>query len=556
MKLLKNKNVINILILLIVTMIMCLPMLSNHLHIYYDDGIQHIARAYGTREAISNGSFLGNVIPKFSNNFGYSWNIFYGAFTTFGIIIFKMITGSYTIGYKAFCFICLLLSGISMYVFVKKVSANNNVAVLAGSLYIMAPYHLTDLYIRNSLGEFAAFIFIPLVFLGLYNLFKKEKGDWLLVVGSVGLLFTHNITCLYTAILAIIYIIINFKQLKNKQILKSLGINILLILVISSTFLFPLLEAKISANYRVYEKDVMSSIDTVQKQRLDLRRIFVTRNDEGFVFELGPYMIIMLAFSVMTVRILKHEYRKDYLFFLICGIITMIMATKIFPWNVMPGFLRIIQFPWRCLVFTSFFFAVVASINMGAVIKKFDLKDALIIIAIAVVYMIALKGFVKYSEEAIAPIENMELGHITGMENEWIAGMGRGEYLPAKAYENRFYIATREDRIYAIEGRAVVESEEKNESKLNAKIKTYEEDVVLELPYIYYPGYEITLDGMHVNSFETENGMLGISVPKNEDTLVEVKYSGTSIMKSSMLVSIVGIIGLGIYIIINRKEKE
>ena len=72
MKLIKNKNFINILILILVASIICLPMLSKHLLVYHDDGIQHIARSYGTFYAIKNGSFLGNIIPSFANNFGYS----------------------------------------------------------------------------------------------------------------------------------------------------------------------------------------------------------------------------------------------------------------------------------------------------------------------------------------------------------------------------------------------------------------------------------------------------------------------------------------------------
>ena len=556
MKILKNENLINILILLLVTAIVCLPMLNNKLYVYYDDGIQHIARCFGTFEAIKSGSFLGNIIPKFSNNFGYSWNIFYGAFTTFGIILLKIVTGSYISAYKLFCFLCLLLSGITMYFFVKKISENSNIAILSAALYIIAPYHLTDLYVRNAIGEFASFVFIPLVFLGLYNLFKDEKGDWLLILGSIGLLFTHNITCLFTAILAVFYILINIKELKNTKVVKKLFINIVIILLISSCYLLPMLEAKISAKYRVFEKDVMSTDESIQNQRISLKRIFVTNNNDSFAFELGPYMIIMLAFSVMTFRIVKKEFIKDYVFFLISGFITLFMAINIFPWNIMPKFLNIIQFPWRCLEYANFFFAIVASINMGALIKKFTLKDSLIIIMIAVIYIIALKGFVLYSDEKLMSVEDMELGRITGMENEWIPGMGRGEYLPQKAYENRFYIATREDRIYAIEGKAVIDNEKKEGTNLQAKVKTFDEETVLELPYIYYPGYEITLDGMHIRSFETENGMLGIHLNTKEETLLEVKYSGTSTMKTSLLISFAGIVSTIIYIIVGRKEKE
>ena len=555
MKLLKNKNLINILIIFTIAIIISLPMLNKHLYVYYDDGIQHIARSYGTFNAIKTGSFIGNVIPSFANNFGYSWNLFYGMLTTVGIMFFKLITGSYIAGYKAFNFTCLFLSGITMYFFVKKVSENTNVALLAGVLYMIAPYHLTDLYVRNATGEFASFVFIPVVFSGLYSILNRKKHDWLLCLGSVGLLLTHNITCLYTAIFAFVYILINFKELKNKEVLTKLGTNIILIIVISSCYLVPMLEAKLQVNYRVYEDGVMSNLENITNQRLSIRKLFVTRSEDGFVFELGPYMIIMLAFSIMTIRSLKNEYRKDYLFFFICGIITMIMTTKIFPWGIMPKTLRLIQFPWRLLEFTSFFFALVAAVNMGAVIKKFSIKDSLIIIVIATIYIIALKGYVVYSQEDLNPIENIELGKITGMENECIAGMGRGEYLPQKAYDNRFYIATREDRVYAIQGKAVVENEEKNGTNLIAKIKTFDEETKLELPYIYYPGYEITLDGMHVKGFETENGMLGIKLNTNESTILEVKYSGIGTAKGSYSLSIIGVIGLVFYIIISRKES-
>ena len=223
------------------------------------------------------------------------------------------------------------------------------------------------------------------------------------------------------------------------------------------------------------------------------------------------------------------------------------MATKLFPWGIMPKGLYIIQFPWRCLEYSSFFFAVVAAINMGAVIKRYSFKDALIITVIAVIYTMALSGFVKYAEN-IKDIEECELGHVSGMENECIAGMGRAEYLPTKAYENRFYIATRENKIYVLTGRAVVENENKNDKGMTATVKTLEEETVFELPYIYYPGYEIRADGIVQENFETENGLLGVKLNSNDKVTLEVKYTGTKIMKVSMLVSVIGLIVFCAYV--------
>lgn len=97
MKKFLSEKGIYIIILIIVASIVCLPLLSSNLNVYQDDGIQHIARAFGTYESIKDGVLFGNIISSFANGYGYSWNLFYGSFTTFGIIILKIVTGSYIV---------------------------------------------------------------------------------------------------------------------------------------------------------------------------------------------------------------------------------------------------------------------------------------------------------------------------------------------------------------------------------------------------------------------------------------------------------------------------
>ena len=104
-----------------------------------------------------------------------------------------------------------------MYKFMFQMTANRNIALLSAGLYVLAPYHLTDLYIRNALGEFASFVFIPLVFLGLYNLFNTTENNYYLGVGAIGLILTHNLSAIITALVAIIYLIIHFKVLRKKK---------------------------------------------------------------------------------------------------------------------------------------------------------------------------------------------------------------------------------------------------------------------------------------------------------------------------------------------------
>ncbi len=183
-KILKNRKIIDYLILIIVGCILCIPLLNSNTDIYSDDGIQHIARAFGTLSSIKQNGIFPNVISSFANNFGYSWNLFYGPLSTYSIILINLICNNFLISYKLFVLVALILSGVFMYKFMNSYIENSNVSLLASILYMTFPYHLTDLYIRNALGEYISFIFIPLVFHGLYNLFYTSDKNYYLAVRS------------------------------------------------------------------------------------------------------------------------------------------------------------------------------------------------------------------------------------------------------------------------------------------------------------------------------------------------------------------------------------
>ena len=105
----KFKNVKYISILFIVCLILCIPLLWKDLNVYYDDGIQHIARAYSTYLSIQNhGQTTG--LSNLANGLGYSWDLFYGPLSSIMVILGKIITTTFIGGYKLILFIGLLLS--------------------------------------------------------------------------------------------------------------------------------------------------------------------------------------------------------------------------------------------------------------------------------------------------------------------------------------------------------------------------------------------------------------------------------------------------------------
>lgn len=554
-KILRNRNLIDFLIIIFVVILIGIPLLNSKLDVYFDDGIQHIARAYGTEEAIKENFLFPNIISSFSNSYGYSWNLFYGPLTTYGIIAIKFIVRNYIVAYKIFVLIFLFLSGYFMYKFMKNLTRNSEVALLASILYMSFPYHLTDLYTRNAIGEFTSFAFIPLVFLGLYNLLNTSDKNYYLTVGAVGLILTHNLSTVITAIFGFIYLVVNIDKLKDSKVRKKLLINICFILLVTSFYWVPLLETKFSANYQVYEQGMMSTSEKTAGHSLNLTQLFVTSNDgSAYVFELGPHILIMLAFSVMALNSLKPELKKTYIFLLTCGLVTLWMATKYFPWKYLPEQFSIIQFPWRMLMMSAFFLSAVCAMNMGTIIKKFSIKDVLVLSIISILYILAFCNILTvYSGEKLENIENINMGNVTGKEYETVAGIAKAEYLPVNAYKNRFYVASREKGIYVLNGKAIIENESKDGYKYVADLTTGDaEYTIFELPYIYYPGYEVRLDGMLTKTFETENGFLGIAMGKEDSAKLEVDYTGTIAMKISMFISITSFIGLTIYIFKRR----
>ena len=553
-KIIAHRKLIDIFVIIFVGTFLCIPLLGN-VDVYKDDGIQHIARAFGTSLEIKE-SFFPNVISNFANGFGYSWNLFYGSLTSYSLVIISLLTGNFINAYKIFVYICLFLSGITMYKFMHSLTKNNNASILASILYMTFPYHLTDLYIRNALGEYVSFVFIPLVFLGIYNLFytdDKLKSP-ALTIGACGLILTHNISTVLVAFFAMLFVAMNITKLNDKKIKKAFILNVVFIILLTALYWVPLLETLLFADYQVYEDGMMATKESFLESRLDFTQLFVTRNDGSFVFELGPHFMIMFAISLIGFRKTKHRLKEIHIFCVVSAILSIWMSTKLFPWGLFPEEISIIQFSWRLLMMSGFFLSTVCALNVFALIKNFNVKDVLVISVISILYVCAFVGYVVY-DDGIKDINTYTLGVLTGKEYEVIAGTAKGEYLPTKAYDNRFYLASRDNDVFTLEGKAVIEDIKKDGTNLTAKIETFDAEYTLfELPYLYYPGYTVRFDGTILDCVETENGFIGFFIPQKDKGTLEVEYTGTKAMGISLLISCITLIVFGIYTI--KKEKK
>lgn len=361
---------------------------------------------------------------------------------------------------------------------------------------------------------------------------------------------------LICAFIAFVYLVIHLPKLKVKKIREKLLFNIVFILCISSFFWVPFLGTSVSTRYEVYEPGKMATSQSVQESGISLKQLAITYSNETYVFEYGPHILIMLCFTIAAFRRIVPEMKKEYIFFFLIGILATFMATKYFPWKWLGSGASYIQFAWRMLEIGCFCFSLICAINLGIVIKNFRFLDAVVLGTIAVVYVFALKGFVPTTEEKLTRPVDFDYGYVTGRNTDCLVGMGKNEYLPKKVYDNYFYLANRENEILVLEGEATIEDYKKDGNKMTAKVEITGDKALLELPYVYYPGYKITIDGAKVSGFESENGFLALGLGKLAQADLKVEYTGTTGRKFANVLSIVSLLAFIGYAVASKFEKK
>ncbi len=555
---LKNKNTITFIIILIVSLFVAIP--SIKINIQYDDGIQHVCRLIGTERSIKEGNIFSTIISNLCNNFGYSWNLFYSPLTAYLPLIFRIFGFSYGDCLRLFLLFCSIASGYSMYFFVKKILQKKDIdndkkyyiALLAASFYICAPYRISDMYIRVAIAEVASFIFIPIIWNGIYSIFNYKEitgRKYILCFGIVGLMLSHTLITFYMAIICAIYVICNYKKI-DKHIIIKLVKNILLALAITAFYWIPLVESKLSCDYEVFNQSHMVRENVLVKLKVSLIELIWLKDDRMAYFLAIPLLLgIMLTINIVKKK--KIQDLQSYFFFLITGIICVILTMDFIPFEKFPSFMKMMQFSFRLLEFSSFFLSVIAAINIGLFFKKFTFAKMLIIVLVIMDLIIPINKNIDYQNEYISENDLIQGIRVTSSTGRVHAGCASFEYLPSKAFNNRKYIEDREDVPIAYNNQTI-SNYEKNGLTMKFDMEGTGE---VELPYIYYIGYCVRVNGVKVKTKESDNGFIKINVTE-EKSRVTVDYEGSTLMKISLIISIISLLGILVKKIIDLRQKK
>lgn len=555
---LKNDKIIHYIIIFLAAMIAGIPLIN--LRIYgTDDGFIHILRIMGVDEILKSGIFPPYICTRYCEGFGYAINLFYPPIVTYGPLIFKIFTSSYCDCLKIYSFFTIFISGITMYKLVYEITKKRVISLFSAIIYIFIPYRLESIYNRFAIGEFSTFMFLPLLFLGLCNLFDGDgKKHYYIAISASFLMLTHTITTFYAAMFSLLYIVLKIKKI-NKAIIKKLAINLIFVLVLTAFFTIPLIEHKMAGDYIILDSWKMHSTpEEVYESTVPLKYFFTgTMEKYDMDYKLGIPLIILMLLGIPVLRKINKEYKNEYLIMLLIAVLSLLMTTKYFLWLYIPQFFVRLQFAWRMLTFFEFAISIVAAINLYTAIElisKQSVKDWMILLSIIVVIASMAKISYNYKYESKKTLSDKEYEEKM-INQETISHMQiNREYLTDNIRNSN--MSLRKKGIIVVTGSANIIEENKENLKLSARVENIEKGTILELPYLYYLGYEVKINGNKIDYFESNNGFISINI---DDALgqaeITVSYTGTTLEKSSYVISLLAFIGFIGYLI-NEKRKE
>lgn len=506
----------------------------------------HVANILNLGEGANLGDlFTQKIFPNAANNFGYGAGLFYPQFSHIVVAIFYSIFGiSVTKAIMIADFLAILLSGIFMYSLLKialpRKESFRSVIPLIGTLFYMTmPYKIDEVIVRGAMAENWIFVFLPMVLLGIHYLFRKQYWQFFVyfVIGYVGMINSHLVLTIYVTIFIALILLTQWKKLWRKEVMGSFVMATITVILICLPFIVPMFQHMVDGNYVVFSENGMTSLHSILESRLVFNKLFLNEASGGGIYFFVNIVALLLIIFVIAKLVKQKEFlktiRNDYLFATgtICFLLGMFMSSKLFPWNLMPDFLLMIQFPWRLEVLMTVGVGILCCYALMEIGKY---QYTAIVISVTSCILVAF-----YCISA-AKIENLDIKKISLSTT----GLGaQREYLPVnakKSYDD--WSKNRSSDVEIVAGNAEVKTIVNNTPYLEFEVTNVDDEVKLELPRLYYLGYTIKNEsGEKIPYYENERGFIEMEIDK--DATIEVNYDGTTETRVANIVSIVTLIG-------------
>jgi len=442
-----------------------------------DDGDWMIIRLSAFYQSLREGQFPVRFLGRLNYQFGYPVsNFLYPGFLYLGSLI-HVLGLSFVMTVKCILASSVIIGALAIYIALFEYSPF--IRTVAALSFVFSPYVYYDLYKRGSVGEVLAMSVALLSFMSL-----KRGWLWMFAPLMGFLILSHNSLFLILGG----FLLLKLVTTKNIQFLKSYGLGV----GMAAFFWIP---ALVEQRYVRFNTIMVS----------DPTKYFISMFDASFI---GLSTIFSFIITVYFFIKRKQKEKKDIVLFIISFIAVYILVTPVsFPlWNI-PAFSRLFQFPYRFLSILVIIAPALISYCLNALEKRLSMLFGVVMIMLMIYQIVSMMPAVI--------VENKTEGFYTTNEATTTVA---DEYMPRwvsaipkqRAYERMI--------IYSGQGNIIINT--KTFQNLRATIHT-DEPSVIQLNYVYYPGWGISVNGLPVKiHYDNPEGFMRFSVPKGTFTVL------------------------------------
>lgn len=511
------------------------------------------------------GQFPCRWVPDMGYGYGYPLFNYYPPLPYYFGEIVHLLGVSFIDSTKVMFMAAFVISGITMFLLGKSLWGNWG-GLLSAVLYIWAPYHSVDIYVRGAMNEAWALAFLPGVYWAVYEITVRErvrarKLAWFALMFGL-LLLSHNLMAfIFTPTFGLFALLLiwlkkrSFKEKATKLVLGGVwGLGL------AAFFTLPVLLEK---KY-VHVETMLMGYFNYLAHYVSIGKLLFTRfwgygssgwlQETGMPFQVGIYhwALALTVFILVVILYLKKKVSREpfalSFFFLVLffGPLFMVHPRSVFIWDRIP-LLAFLQFPWRFLTIVIFALSLLGG-QAIALIKNNRLQPVL-----AIVLAIAAIGynFPFFRMEKIIPMTDEEkLFSAKGWNKLQTDAIF--DYLPIYAKAPPGGPAPELPEIEG--GQAYLTEVKKGSDWYQFKVKI-ENEAKLQLPVYDFPGWKVWANNKKVDiSHDNFLGLIAINLSPG-DYQVKAELTNTPVRTLANTLSLVSWIIFLILLLKKPKER-
>lgn len=566
----------NAVLVLFLTAVATLPYMNDFLLKGHDLQF-HLARIEGIAQGLMDGQFPVRINPIQTNSYGYASSVMYPQLFLYIPAILRVWGMSLLNSYKVLIFMINALTAICSYIAFKGVWKDRTIACIGCMFYMLGMYRLDCIYVRAAVGEVLGMAFLPLLFWGMYELLWEDYKKWGIAALGFSLVLQSHIlsTEIFVVVTVVAFVgsmLFNDRKLER---FKYISLAAVITLLCNLWFILPFVQYMLEGcagtvgGAGVYLQDrtiYLSQFFTFFEHKEGGGNIPLGTTQGEMALSLGLFpIIVFLLYGYIRkeystyIKENKERLKADRMatLFLVVAVVVLLGISWMMPWEVVLNNsliqkgLSTIQFLWRLISVILFSFCCALMSMSKILVDKYSTRKNTILFAALIIAIFLGWPAIDATKECA-----------THPGKEYVANTNQTDSLyfykgndPSVGERGNVITCSDEEAIQCLEFK-------KEGLALETKLLALEtaEELRVDVPFYYYPGYQAWLDGKLVNIERGERGVVQVvfeDIQKGDCKILEVRFVEPMLWEIGNIISIVTVIGCGVIgFTSSRKEKK